>query len=126
VKVESASKDIKAVLVVLTGTGSLGSDKVHTWIFGEPGKDGLRLVYFDGESKGEGVLLGSVNSVSTSYNPSGYETVSLDIKVGLSLGVKFSNRPKSKRIENSPPVTVITVMAKKGSCGKKPREERSE
>lgn len=99
-KVDRASKDIKAGLVVLTGGP-------HTWVLSESDKDGLRTVYFDAEEEGRGVLLGVVTPMAL-----GYMTRSPDVEVGRPLGIEFPDRPESERVLMSSPVTAIIVMAK--------------
>ena len=100
-KVDRASKGIKAGLVVLTGGR-------HTWVFSEPDENGLRQVYFDGEEEGEGILLGVAIPIAL-----GYITQSSDVEVGRPLGIKFPSQPESERVLISTPVTAIMVIAKK-------------
>ena len=97
-KVDRASSDINAGLVVLAGGP-------HTWVLSEPGKKGLRTVYFDDKDEGQGVLLGSVIPMGL-----GYMTQSPDVEIGRYMGIKF--RESAEQVLISTEVTAIIVMAK--------------
>ena len=103
-KVDRASADIKAGLVVFEGGQHKGGQ--HNWVFSEPDEDRLRQVYFNGNEEGKGILLGSVMLISM-----GYITQSPDIEVGRCLGVKFPDRPTSDCVLISTLVTAIIIMA---------------
>jgi hypothetical protein len=97
-KVDKVSNDIEAGLVVLTESQH---GPQHGWALSEPDEKGLRTVYFDGEEKGRGVLLGTISPMAL-----GYMTRSPDIEVGRSMGIEFPDG-----VWGSTPITAIIVMA---------------
>lgn len=100
-KVDKVSKDdIDHELAISTEGGPI-------LVIGIPDRKKLRTVYSDGKKEGRGVLLGSVLPEGL-----GYTLLSPDIEIGWRLGIKFPDRPISKRVLVSTFVTAIIVMAK--------------
>lgn len=96
-RLNSASKDIKARLLVVTKSK-------HIWTLSEPDENGLRSVQYNGKEQERGILLGSVVPIEL-----GYITRSSNIRVGHQLGVNFPDQPKSKSVFISTPITSIMV-----------------
>jgi len=99
-KANKVSKDVKHGLAIFT-------EEKHTWVIGAPDKKGLRAVYFDTKKEGRGTLLGSILPKVL-----GHIHLYQDIEIGWRFGIKFPDRPKSKRVLVSDFVTTIIVMTK--------------
>lgn len=94
----AVSKDIQTELVIFT-------EERRTWVLSEPDGKGLRLVYFDGKEEGKGELLGVVAPIAL-----GYMTKSSYVEICRPMGIKFPDRPESKSVTISLPVTGILLM----------------
>jgi len=96
------SKNAGGNLIIFTG-----KDGKYMWELGDPDKNNLRTVAFNGRKKGRGILEGSIEKVA-----GGYKAISSFIKVGGQLGIKILYRPEPTLLISSQITSIYHVFEK--------------